>query len=105
MLEGVLDEIADHASEQHGIADHLDGLALDRRLEPRPLLCRQAQKIDGRQAVGRRFAVMVEAARKQDLLDELIDLGEVAPNLLSRRGRRIVRRHLDSHSEPGERRA
>jgi hypothetical protein len=106
---GVLQKIADEAAKQRRVPDDLDRTAAgrrarDRRLERRRLLGRQPDKIDRRAGAGVGRAV-IEAARQQDLGDQLVDLGEVADDLFADPGLPPLQPEFDRHAQARERRA
>ena len=98
---GILDEVADHSTQQHRIPRYRDRLRFERAIVvSRAFLGRERGEVNvltDVELLGR-----VEAADKQDLVHELVELGDIALELRFAFG--ICRSQLEPEPDPRQRR-
>ncbi len=103
MASGVLEQVANHPPQQARIAVHDARRACDLDVVAGGFL--GGERESGRPARSRRAIDGVEAAREQDLVDERVELGDVALERSFARGIDAFLEKLDGHADAGERRA
>ena len=101
---GILEEVADHAPQELRVAGERDRLTIERAVVVVGAFLRD-QREEVEALFRRRRGDDVEAARQQDFLDEIVELGDVALQLGLRLGRRVLAVELDAQAQARQRRA
>ena len=103
MAAGVFQEIADQPAQQQPIALDGDRLTAGLGVVMRGFLGRQRQQVEGLVPVegGQRL----EPAGEQDLVDQLVELGDIAPQRIADLGLGLLAQQGGRHGDAGERRA
>ena len=100
VTRGVLQQVADEAGEQPAFARHPHRLAREVGAGARGLLRCERLKVDSLQVRGPLQGA--EAARQQDLLDQLVEVLDVALDARAERRVAVLRQQLHGHANAGE---
>ena len=103
VTRGVLQQVADEAGEQPAFARHPHRLAREVGAGARGLLRSERLKVDSLQVRGPLQGA--EAARQQDLLDQLVEVLDVPLDAGAERRIAVLRQQFHGHANAGEGRA
>ena len=100
VVRGIVEQVANQAGEQPAFALHRRGTAGEVGPGTRGLLGAERLQVDSLQVRGPLQGA--EAARQQDLLDQLVEILDVALDALAQRRIAVLRQQLHGHADTGE---